>query len=179
MNRKIIFGRNYMDIKIRSMDKNDVRIISDNFKLQGWNKPIETYQRYFSEQENGEREILIAEIDSNFAGYITIKWKSNYSFFLENNIPEIMDFNVLIKYRRMGIGNKLIDTAEDIIKDKSNLAGIGVGLYSDYGAAHILYVRRGYIPDGKGIYKNNSLIKYGESVIIDDDVVLYFIKKLN
>jgi ribosomal protein S18 acetylase RimI-like enzyme len=92
--------------------------------------------------------------------------------------PEIMDFNVLIKYRRKGIGNMLIDRAEEIIKEHSEFVGIGVGLYSDYGAAQMMYIKRGYIPDGKGIYKNNSYITAGDTIIIDDDVVLYLIKKL-
>jgi hypothetical protein len=78
----------------------------------------------------------------------------------------------------MGIGNKLMNKAEEIIKEQSDFAGIGVGLFSDYGPAQIMYIKRGYVPDGKGIYKKDSYIKFGETIIIDDDVVLYFIKEL-
>jgi hypothetical protein len=78
----------------------------------------------------------------------------------------------------MGIGNKLMNKAEEIIEVQSDLAGIGVGLFSDYGSAQIMYVKRGYIPDGKGIFKPNFYVKFGETVVIDDNVVLYFIKKL-
>lgn len=47
--------------------------------------------------------------------------------------PRSMIFNVLIKFRRQGIGSKLMDKAEEIIKERSEYAGIGVGLFSDYG----------------------------------------------
>ena len=71
-----------------------------------------------------------------------------------------------------------MNEAEGIIKGYSDYAGIGVGLFSDYGVAQRLYVKSGYIPDGKGIYKHDSYINYNETVNIDDDVVLYFIKLL-
>ena len=161
------------------MNADDPEVISNAFAMQGWkNKSKELFDRYLKEQEMNERITLIAEIGNNFAGYINIKWKSNYPFFMEKNIPEIVDFNVLIKYRRLGIGKKLLNRAEKIVKERSDFAGIGVGLYSDYGAAQILYIKNGYIPDGNGIYNDNGYIKYGETIMIDDDVALYFIKKL-
>ena len=167
-----------MDLNIRKIQINDPEIIFNAFKAQGWNKPLEQYNCYIKEQKNNIRITLIAELNGEFAGYTTIKWNSSYEYFIKNKIPEISDLNVLIKFRQMGIGNKLLDKAEDIIKNYSDYAGIGVGLFSDYGVAQRLYVKRGYIPDGKGIYKNDSYIKYNETVIIDDDVVLYFIKLL-
>ncbi|MDR3205139.1 MAG: GNAT family N-acetyltransferase [Deltaproteobacteria bacterium] len=169
---------NLSNFRIRKMNLNDAEIISNAFKAQNWNKSIEIYRNYFVEQRNNERITLIAEIKDKFIGYINIKWKSSYHYFFINKIPEIVDLNVLIKYRRMDFGNKLMNKAEEIIKEQSDFAGIGVGLLSEYGAAQIMYIKRGYIPDGNGIYKKNSYIKFGESVKIDDDVILYFIKKL-
>ena len=168
-----------MSTKIRQMNANDPEIINNAFALQGWkDKSIELFDKYLAEQDINKRITLIAEIDRNFAGYINVKWKSKYPFFLEKNIPEITDFNVLIKYRRLGIGKKLLNRAEEIVRERSDFAGIGVGLYSDYGAAQIMYIKNGYIPDGNGIYNDNGYIKPGETIIIDDDVTLYFIKKL-
>jgi len=167
-----------MNIIIRSMNMNDPVVISESFKEQGWNKPIELYIRYLQEQENKQRVSLIAEIDGVFAGYVNVLWESYYPSFKENGIPEINDFNVLIKFRRLGIGNRLMDKAEEIIKERSAVAGIGVGLFSDYGAAQVLYVKRGYIPDGKGIHNGHQYIGYGETVVIDDDVALYLTKRL-
>jgi ribosomal protein S18 acetylase RimI-like enzyme len=167
-----------MDIIIRMLNDSDPEKISDSFKEQGWEKPINLYRRYLEEQSNGDRVSLVAEIDGNFAGYVNVLWNSYYPSFKEDNIPEINDFNVLIKYRRLGIGAKLMDKAEETIGERSDTAGIGVGLFSDYGNAQILYVKRGYVPDGKGIYGNQKYVEWGQSVVIDDDIALHLTKKL-
>lgn len=76
----------------------------------------------------------------------------------------------------------LLDIAEKIAASKSDVVGIGVGLYggSDggYGAAQKLYVRRGYIPDGEGITYNYQHAIPGNSYSLDDDLVLMCTKKL-
>ncbi|WP_040952053.1 GNAT family N-acetyltransferase [Gorillibacterium massiliense] len=167
-----------MNLSIREITEHDPITISDAFREQGWDKPVVQYERYIVEQRIGKRVTLIAEIDDVFVGYLNVIWNSYYPSFKEQNIPEINDFNVLIKYRRLGIGSKLMDKAEEIIGRKSSIAGIGVGLFSDYGIAQVLYVKRGYVPDGKGIHNGHRYIKYGDSVAIDDDIVLYLTKKL-
>ena len=167
-----------MPIHIREMTLADAEIISNAFKAQGWNKPIELYLRYIDEQNKAERIVLIAESDGDFTGYVTIKWKAHYPFFAEQGIPEIADFNVLIRYRRKGIGSKLMDRAEDLIRERSPLVGIGVGLYPDYGAAQVMYVKRGYVPDGKGIYRDTIRVNYGDTITLDDSVVFHLIKRL-
>ncbi|MEZ4847287.1 MAG: GNAT family N-acetyltransferase [Bacteroidia bacterium] len=64
--------------------------------------------------EEGSRDIIIAELNGEFAGYLTIKWESNYIPFKEKAIPEIVDFNVLKKFQRKGIGTALMDEAEQV-----------------------------------------------------------------
>lgn len=167
-----------MKISIRQITENDPRIISDAFQEQGWDKPVTLYERYIIEQNNGERVTLIAEVNGQFVGYVNVIWKSYYTAFREKNIPEVNDFNVLLKYRRLGIGSKLMDRAEEIISERSSVAGIGVGVFSDYGNAQVLYVKRGYVPDGKGIHNGQRYVEYGETVVIDDDIVLYLTKRL-
>lgn len=176
--KKMKVGIKKMNLTIRMMNENDPVVISNSFKEQGWEKPIDLYQKYIQEQINGERVSLVAEIDGNFAGYVNVIWNSNYPPFKEKGIPEISDFNVLIKYRRKGIGSKLMDKAEDVIKERSDVSGIGVGTFSDYGNAQILYVKRGYIPDGKGIFKFGKYVEYGETIVVDDDIILYLTKSL-
>jgi GNAT superfamily N-acetyltransferase len=167
-----------MNINIRKMNDNDPDVISSSFKEQGWEKPVSLYQSYLEEQRTGDRVTLIVEIDDVFAGYANVLWNSYYPAFEEKGIPEINDFNVLIKYRRQGIGSKLMDKAEEIIRERSDTAGIGVGIFSDYGNAQILYAKRGYVPDGKGIHNGQRYISYGETVRVDDDIVLYLTKEL-
>ena len=167
-----------MEIMIRELREEDAQIISNSFKEQGWEKPVDLYLNYLEEQNRGERVSLIAEVDGAFAGYVNVIWKSYYPSFVERGIPEINDLNVLIKYRRQGIGSQLMDKAEEIMKGRSGIAGIGVGLTPDYGNAQILYVRRGYIPDGKGIHNGQHYIKSGESAVVNDDLVMYLTKQL-
>jgi ribosomal protein S18 acetylase RimI-like enzyme len=166
------------EITIRMLNEDDPERISKAFRKQGWEKPIDLYQRYLDKQKNGEQVSLVAEIDGDFAGYVNVVWQPAYPLFREHNTPEVQDFNVLIKHRRRGIGTMLMDKAEDIIRERSEIAGIRVGLFTDYGAAQVLYVKRGYVPDGKGIYQNDVYPQYGQQVLVDDDLVLSLIKKL-
>ena len=165
-------------ILLRKILKKDCSEMARKFDIQGWKKPESQFLAYLEFQELGKRDVIIAEMNKEFAGYLTIKWKSDYLPFREKNIPEIVDFNVLKKFQRRGIGTKLMDEAERRIKQKSKYAGIGFGVYEDYGAAQILYVKRHYIPDGKGIVKDSEPVKYGEEVLIDDSLVFHLVKEL-
>lgn len=167
-----------MALVIRNIREDDCQIISDCFKQQGWNKSVSQYRKYYSEQMSGKRTVLVAFTNDDFAGYLTIVWTSDYPYFKQNDIPEIIDLNVLKKYWRRGIANRLMDKAENLIAQKSNQAGIGVGLIGDYGPAQILYLKRGYIPDGKGISQNEKYLNRGDKVTVDDDLILCLTKNL-
>lgn len=166
------------EILIRKMVADDCEAIAEAFAQQGWNKSLTQYRRYLKEQAGGEREVLIAKIEDEFAGYLTLLWQSKYAPFRENKIPEIVDLNVLIKFRNRGIGTALMNAAESLIAEKFKLAGIGVGLTSDYGAAQRLYVKRGYIPDSRGVSQNGNFLRHGTKITVDDDLILHFIKEL-
>ena len=165
-------------IVLRALQKDDCVKISMEFKAQGWNKPESQFSKYYQSQTEGKRDVILAEVHGAFAGYLTIKWKSDYLPFKDNEIPEIADFNVLKKFQRRGIGTKLMDEAEYRIMQVSRYAGIGFGVYQDYGAAQILYVKRNYIPDGNGLVKNSKPIHYGEEIVVDDSIIMYLTKKL-
>ena len=62
---------------------------------------------------------------------------------------------------------------------RSKIAGIGVGLTKDYGAAQRLYVKCGYIPTGEGITHHDKILKYDEQIRIDDETILWFTKNLS
>ncbi len=163
---------------LREIRETDCERISEAFRKQGWDKPVSQFEKYFEYQLKGDRDVIIAELDTEFVGYLTIKWQSDYLFFQKKGISEIVDFNILKKYQRLGIGTKLMDEAEARIKKVSNLAGIGFGVYKDYGAAQILYIKRGYIPDGNGLVKNSVPLKYGDVITIDHSIVFCLTKKL-
>ena len=164
--------------QLRPLLAQDPILIHQAFAEQGWNKPISQYEQYLQWQESGQRDIILAEYEGQFAGYLTIQWESDYPPFRAAGIPEVVDFNVLKKYQRRGIGTLLMDEAERRIAQVSSQAGIGFGLYADYGAAQILYIRRGYIPDGQGLVYEGKQQGYGTSVTVDDGLVLYLLKSL-
>ena len=167
-----------VDLLIRLLESEDIPEIAKAFQQLGWNKPASQYERYLLEQELEIREVHVAFLKGRFAGYLTICWSSHYEPFREEKIPEIVDFNVLPKFRRQGIGTQLMEKAENEIAKASPVAGIGVGMTPDYGAAQKLYVLRGYIPDGRGVHYRDHHIKYGEQIIVDDNMALYLTKKL-
>lgn len=168
----------HQTIVLRKIQLSDCQIISDAFQRQGWEKPTSQYMHYFTLQASGERDVIIAEYQNEFAGYLTINWQPGYPFFKEKRIPEVVDFNVLKKYQRLGVGTVLMDEAERRIKQVADYAGIGFGVLKDYGAAQILYVKRGYIPDGNGLIRNDKQLALGEQVIVDHSLAFYLIKRL-
>jgi len=166
-------------LTLRAIKLEDCVKIHQAFLEQGWkDKPVSLYENYFQLQKEKTRDIIIAEYKDEFAGYLTINWTSDYPYFKARNIPEVVDFNVLKKYQRKGIGTALMDEAENRIRTKSPFAGIGVGMYKDYGPAQVLYTSRNYILDGNGLQRNMKPIKFGEQITFNDELTLYFIKDL-
>jgi GNAT superfamily N-acetyltransferase len=169
---------NKVQAHIQLFDRLDIPEIAEAFKELGWNKPSSQYERYVMEQVLKIRDMYIARVKGQFAGYLTIYWQSTYAPFRERKIPEIMDFNVLPNFRRLGIGTQLMDLAEAEIAKVSPVAGIGVGMTPDYGAAQRLYVLRGYTPDGNGLHYHGHPTQYGETIKVDDHLALYLTKEL-
>lgn len=166
------------NILIRRFTKLDISIAVDAFQKVDWQKSASTFEGYLEKQFAGKRIVWVAYSNEQFAGYVTLKWESSYPYFADNFIPEIMDLNVLPDFRNEGIGSKLLDTAELLAATKTTIIGIGVGLYGDYGPAQRLYVKRGYIPDGNGVTYRYQFLAPGSEVSLDDDLVLWFTKKL-
>lgn len=163
----------YKLVTLRALRAEDAERIAAAFAAQGWNKPAAQFLTYLRQQEAGDRDVLVAEVNGDFAGYVTIMWESDYLPFRVDGIPEIVDLNVLLKYRRLGVATALLDKAERRIARRSPIAGIGVGMTADYGAAQILYVRRGYHPDGRGLAVRGVSAQHGDRVTVDDDLTLY------
>lgn len=169
-------------ISIHKLSVTDIPIIVDAFLKANWEKPVSTFENYLHEQLTGTRFVWVAHLNNQFAGYVTLKWQSQYEPFVTADIPEIMDLNVLSPFRKAGVGSMLLDTAEKEASTKKDIVGLGVGLYGGpdggYGAAQKLYVKRGYMPDGKGVTYNYQHATPGNNYPLDDDLVLWFTKKL-
>ncbi len=162
---------------IRKMQESDIKDLSRGFTSQGWPSREEILTRYFKEQESGEREVLIADLTSAVAGYITILPDAKQGPFT-GIAPELSDFNVFEPFRNQDIGNLLMEEAEKRAKLLSDKVTLGVGLHSGYGPAQRLYIKRGYIPDGTGVWYQNH--QPAMNAICEDigELVLYLSKDL-
>ena len=165
-----------MNCTIRNMIKSDIESLSHGFMNQGWHGREEILARYFLEQESGEREVLVAEIDGAVAGYITILPSAKHGPFA-SVCPELSDFNVFEPFRNKGIGNRLLEKAEQGVKRFSGKVCLGVGLHLGYGPAQRLYIKRGYIPDGTGVWYRNKPLEMNATSQNNDDLVLYLVKE--
>ena len=162
---------------IRKMQESDIQDLSRRFISQGWPGREEILARYFLEQECGEREVLVAEVKGALAGYITILPYAKQGPFAEI-YPELSDFNVFEPFQNQGIGNLLLEEAEKRVKLISDKVTLGVGLHSGYGPAQRLYIKRGYIPDGTGVWYQNH--QPAMNAVCEDigELVLYLSKNL-
>jgi len=165
-------------VEMRPLEEADATAFEEAFAEMGWSKPAAQFIRYFREQEAGCRTVLVAEWEGTVAGYVTILWESMDPIFSSRDIPEIKDFNVLRKCRRMGIGSALMDAAEAIVAERSPVVGLGVGLHPGYGSAQRLYVQRGYVPDGAGVVVDGNAVPEGSEIRLDDGPMLRMTKQL-
>ena len=166
-------------VEIRSLERADAPVIAEAFAALGWpGKTVAQYERYLADQEAGRRLVFVATLGQVFAGYVTVEWISGYRPFREQSVPEITDLNVLPPYRRRHVATSLVDAAESAIGGRSETAGIGVGLYADYGPAHLMYLARGYLPDGRGVTYQAETVDPGTTVRVDDDLVLMMTRQL-
>ena len=160
------------------MQPADADAFAAAFAAQGWEKPAAQFTQYVARQSAGEIETFVAELDGQPVGYCLLLPEDRHGPFAGTGIPCISDFNVLIPYQRRGIGTAILDAAEAAAARRCDRICLGVGLHSGYGPAQRLYVRRGYVPDGSGVwYQNQPAAEYA-MVENGDDLVLYLSKTL-
>lgn len=163
---------------IRNLEPRDAQVLTSAERAQGWNADIGKFQKRLWDQEQGLCVSLAAEVDGGAVGYINVYFDPRTGPFVDSGWPELVDFAVLEGYRRRGIGGRLMDSAEQIAKERSGTVWLGVGLHSGYGSAQRMYIKRGYIPDGSGVwYQDRVCAPYGPCRN-DDDLVLYLVKQL-
>lgn len=163
-------------LRIRSMKKDDARIIYDTYLSYGWHPVLETYENYHWEQENNKRLVFIAEYEGEVAGLCTLVLNPEEGPMEYLDSPEIVDLTVFFHVHNRGIGNKLLDVAEHEAAKRANMVFLAVGVHSGYGAAQRIYVKRGYIPDGSGVWYRGKVLEQYAPCMNDDDLVLYMKK---
>lgn len=164
------------EVTIRDMEDADAMIIAAAELAQGDHVSVEKYQTRLRDRAEGRCAALVAEYCGCAAGYVNVYYDSTWGAFAKRGLCEIVDFGVLEKYRRRGIGKKLMDAAEALAFEKADAVYLGVGLHAGYGSAQRMYIKRGYVPDGSGAwYKDTACAPYG-ACANDDELVLYLSK---
>lgn len=166
-------------IRVRDMAPSDAQMITNAEIAQGWHQTIEKYEMRLRHQAEGKSIALVAEYRGAIAGYINLYPDSGNGPFANQGYPEIVDFGVLERYRRNGVGTKLMDIAEQIASDYSDMVYLSVGLHSGYGSAQRMYAKCGYLPDGSGVWYRDEICPQGAVCRNDDDLVLYLSKALS
>lgn len=168
---------NDSEIIIRDLEERDIAGIVEGELAQGWNSTSDKYEMRLRDSREGRSVAFAAEYRGEIAGYINL-YTSAGGAFSGKGIPEIVDFGVLEKFRRRGIGGRLMDIAEQATGKYSDTVCLGVGLHNGYGNAQRMYVKRGYIPDGSGVWYGNSVCGQYAECRNDDDLILYMSKEL-
>lgn len=167
------------DLLIRNMEEADIPVFVAEYTAQGWHDEPEGYLMRLRDQAEGKCVALTTVYRDQPAGGLYLYMTAHEGPFKDKGYPEIVDFNVLKKYQRCGIGNRLMDTAEHIAAQHADTVCLGVGLSREYGTAQRMYAKRGYVPDGSGVwYQGRQCVQYETVCTIDDDLVLFLSKKL-
>ena len=165
-------------ILIRTMVISDPQAITDAEVAQGWHVEVEKQLMRWRDHQSGHSVALVAEVNGAVAGYINVYRRAIDGPEAFRGLPEIVDFGVFIPFRRQGVGTALMDAAERVAAAWADEVCLAVGLHSGYGSAQRMYVRRGYIPEGSGAWYRGRVCGEYEHCCNDDDLVLYFSKRL-
>ncbi len=167
------------DFVIRPMQTSDIDAFLRAFSAQGWEKPREVLEGYYDDQCCGKRKVFVAEVNGEPLGYATLLPNDPHGPFANRQIPVVNDFNVFKPFWHRGIGSAIMDAVEAEAAKTSDVISLGVGLHSGYGTAQRMYIKRGYVPDGSGVwYKDKPLAPYAPCQN-DDGLILYLSKRLS
>jgi len=135
--------------------------------------------RFWQEMLDGRRLIFTAWDKEIFLGHITLQPQSEYPPFRKQNIPEIVDVWVQPLARRKGIAQKLLNVAmKEAKKYDVPAIGMGVGITPEYGAAHVLYGKNGFAPDGSGLWVMGAQAGEHETITLGPEAIMMWVKKI-
>ena len=139
---------------------------------------LEEIERHFEGHHDGSSTTVLGYDDERLVGIVTIRWNSQYPTFKEQGIPLIQNIEIRWEDRGKGYGDRMMAAAEEAISERSDRAGICVGIFDAYGPAQRLYATRGYIPDGRGVCLDHTPLQQGQAVTVDHDLLLWLVKRL-
>jgi GNAT superfamily N-acetyltransferase len=135
--------------------------------------------RFWQEMLDGRRLIFTAWRGHEFMGHISLQRQSEYPPFRKKHIPEIVDVWVQPGFRRSGIGQRLLDTAiTEARRMHAPGVGMGVGITAEYGAAHVLYSKNGFAPDGTGLWVQGHQAEEHDRIHLGPEAIMMWFKTL-
>jgi GNAT superfamily N-acetyltransferase len=167
-----------MGIEVRAALEEDPGLLAQAFKGSGPGSLEQRLASQLAQHREGRRVFLVGRVDGALAGYGSLVWQPDYPPFRERGIPEVQDLNVAPQFRRRGVASRILDEAERFASQRSASVGIAFGLHPGYRAAQRLYVLRGYVPDGHGVFRSGRFPREGELVMLDDELILHLTKEL-
>ena len=165
-------------LTVRDMTRSDAEAICAGEIAQGWDQTMDKYEMRLRHRDEGRCVALAALLRGEAVGYLSVYPDSKWGALGGQGLPELIDFGVLDKCRRQGIGSRLMDVAEQIAGRCADRVYLGVGLHSGYGSAQRMYVKRGYVPDGSGLWRGNEPCPPYSSCRNDDELAIYLVKEL-
>ncbi|HTT99029.1 MAG TPA: GNAT family N-acetyltransferase [Rhizomicrobium sp.] len=166
-------------VAVEQMRHSDLDVLLNADGGVWWQRDRDVWLERLKAQDEGRMHLSLARQDGKIVGYGYLKFASAYDRFAMFDIPEIGDLRVAERCRGRGIATQMIRYLENIAATRgAGEIGLAVGLYADYGSAQRLYVRLGYVPDGRGLTYQNEPAPAGNSVRVDDDLTLWLVKSL-
>ena len=161
----------------RPMERGDIERILANFPYS-IDKQRKLLESYFDDQERGLRTVVVADQGGEVAGYVMLLPSASIGAFRKKNVPAIFGLTVFDKFRRQGIGTELMNRIEEAAAKVSDTVCLGVGVHSGDGAAQRLFIKRGYVPDGSGVWCGRQPARPFDTVESVSVLVLYMSKQI-
>lgn len=139
---------------------------------------IKYYERYLNWQREGECTFLIALLNGEIAGYVFVLYQDRWGSMADARQPGLADLNVFPWNRRCGVGNALLEKAEETAALYGDSLHLDIHVTATAGQAHRLYFRRGYLPDGRGVYHKYKQYDNAMGEVNPEDLTLLLIKSL-
>jgi hypothetical protein len=166
-------------LTFRVVQPNEIAAVKQEVKPVFFSGDEATIEDHFQDHENGASTTILGYELGRLVGIVTIRWQCRYPPFRDRQIPLIQNIEIRYEDRGRGIGGLMLERTEQEIALRSQLAGICVGIAESYGPAQRLYVKRGFVPDGRSVCHPHEPLRIGETVRIDDDLLLWLIKDVS
>lgn len=162
------------DIVIRNMKNSDIQLIA-LLEKQNESPKVEKYYKRLEEQSQGKNFALVAEYNGEIAGHVYVYPFSKSGLFKGEDYTEIVDLEVFKKYKDLGVEDKLMDAAEKIASDYSDILYLSVKIH-DWETLNRC-IKQDFIVHKSGVwYKNKTCHDFLDC---ENELVFWLYKNLD